>query len=126
MRISKRIMWIFSKSHREFFLYIYAIHSSSRHEKQCQMLERIFCLFQRYRNIQCLINQVCHLLMCSVFCSTASVYHSYLLMYMYFYINRARQNEVQQHLIFSLLMNPALKLQTNTIRGGRMSTTKSL
>ena len=36
MRISKRIMWIISKSHREnFFFDIFAIHLSSRHEKGC-------------------------------------------------------------------------------------------
>ena len=40
-------MWIISKSHREFFfLYIFAIHSSSRHEKLCQMSVRLFSLFR--------------------------------------------------------------------------------
>ena len=43
----------------------------------------------------------------------------------FLYIHRARQSEVQQHLAFSPLMNPALKLPTNTIRDGRMSITKS-
>ena len=37
-QISKRIMWIISKSHCEFFfIYIFAIHLSSRHEKCCQI-----------------------------------------------------------------------------------------
>ena len=42
------------KSHYEkkFFLNIFAIHSSSRHEKRCRMLGRIFCLFQCSRNIR--------------------------------------------------------------------------
>ena len=35
-----------------FFLHFFAIHSSSRHEKCCQMLERVFCLFQCSRNIR--------------------------------------------------------------------------
>ena len=43
----------------------------------------------------------------------------------FLYIHRARQSEIQQHLAFSPLMNPALKLPTNTIRDGRMSITKS-
>ena len=34
-----------------FFLHFFTIHSSSRHEKCCQMLERIFSLFQCSRNI---------------------------------------------------------------------------
>ena len=34
-----------------FFLHLFAIHSSSWHEKRCQMLERIFCLFQCSINI---------------------------------------------------------------------------
>ena len=39
-------MWIISKSHREnFFFYIFAIHSSSRREKHCQMSLRLFSLF---------------------------------------------------------------------------------
>ena len=48
MRISKRIMWIISKSHRDFFFFfdIFAIHSSSRHEKRCQMSLRLFSLFR--------------------------------------------------------------------------------
>jgi hypothetical protein len=47
-------MWIISKGHREFFfLYIFAIHSSSRHEKRCQMSVRLFSLFQGSRNQQC-------------------------------------------------------------------------
>ena len=33
-------------------LHIFAIPSSSRHEKCCRMLERIFCLFQCSRNIE--------------------------------------------------------------------------
>ena len=35
------------------FLKFFVIHSSSRHEKRCRMLERIFCLFQCSRNQQC-------------------------------------------------------------------------
>jgi hypothetical protein len=34
------------------FLHFFAIPSSSRHEKRCQMSERIFSLFQCSRNIQ--------------------------------------------------------------------------
>ena len=47
-------MWIISKSHREkfFFFDIFAIHSSSRHEKCCQMSVRLFSLFQGSRNQQ--------------------------------------------------------------------------
>jgi hypothetical protein len=53
MCISKRIKSILKKSHREiFFLHFFAIHSSSRHEKCYQMLERIFCLFQCSRNMR--------------------------------------------------------------------------
>ena len=41
-------MWIISKSHRDFFfIYIFAIHSSSRHEKRCQMSLRLFSLISR-------------------------------------------------------------------------------
>ena len=56
MCISKRIMWIISKSHREnfFFLHFFVIHSSSRHEKHGRMSERIFCLLQCSRNYQCI------------------------------------------------------------------------
>ena len=52
--ISKWIMWIISKSHREFFsfFFIFAIHWSSRHEKCCQMSVRLFSLFQGSRNQQ--------------------------------------------------------------------------
>ena len=54
MRISKRIMWIISKSHREkVFFDIFAIYSSSRHEKCCQMSVRLFSLFQGSSNQQC-------------------------------------------------------------------------
>ena len=35
---------------KKLFLHIFAIHSSSRHEKRCRMLEIIFCLFQCSRN----------------------------------------------------------------------------
>ena len=47
-QISKWIMWIISKSHREkkFFFDIFAIHSSTRHEKRCQMRLRLFSLFR--------------------------------------------------------------------------------
>ena len=48
MCISKRIKWILKKSHREKknFLHIFSIHSSSRYEKWCRMLQRLFWLFQ--------------------------------------------------------------------------------
>ena len=47
-------MWIISKSHREFFFFnIFAIHSSSRYEKCCQMSLRPFSLFQGSRNQLC-------------------------------------------------------------------------
>ena len=47
------------KSHNEIFsLNFFAIHSSSRHEKRCQMLERIFCLFQYSKNIRLAMLQV--------------------------------------------------------------------
>ena len=60
-RNSKRIMWIISKSHREiFFLEIFAIQSSSRHEKRCQMCVRLICLFQCSRNQQ----YICHCSLC--------------------------------------------------------------
>ena len=39
------------KKHSDFFLHIFSIHSSSRHEKHCRMPERIFCQFQCSRNI---------------------------------------------------------------------------
>ena len=41
-------MWIISKSHHEkkFFFDIFAIHSSNRHEKRCQMSLRLFSLFR--------------------------------------------------------------------------------
>ena len=42
-------MWIISKSHREIFFFffdIFAIHSSSRHEKRCQISVRLFSLFR--------------------------------------------------------------------------------
>ena len=34
----------------KFFLYIFAIHLSSRHEKRCQMCEILFCLFHGSKN----------------------------------------------------------------------------
>ena len=40
-------------SRKNFFLHFFAIYSSSRHEKRCRMLERLFCLFQCSRNQQC-------------------------------------------------------------------------
>ena len=39
-----------------FFLHIFAIPSSSRHEKPCWMLVRLLCLFQCSRNPQCARN----------------------------------------------------------------------
>ena len=53
--ISKQIMRIISKSHCEKEIYIFAIHSSSRHEKGCRMSVNFFCLFQCSRNQQCFI-----------------------------------------------------------------------
>ena len=55
MCISKRIKWIKKKSHREkiFFCIFFSIPSSSRHEKRCQMSQRICCLFQCSRNYLC-------------------------------------------------------------------------
>ena len=37
----------------KFFFYIFAIHSSSRHEKRCQMRLRLFSLFQGSIYQQC-------------------------------------------------------------------------
>ena len=56
-------MWIISKSHREknFFFDIFAIHSSSRHEKRCQISVRLFSLFRGS------IDQQCHALVTFVF-----------------------------------------------------------
>ena len=42
--------WIISKSHPDFFLHIFAIPSSSRHEKHCQMLVSLFSVFKYSRN----------------------------------------------------------------------------
>ena len=58
-QISKRIMWIISKSDREkiFFFYIFAIHSSSRHEKRCQISLRIFSLFRGSIYQQCQVGK---------------------------------------------------------------------
>ena len=38
---------------KNFFFDIFAIHSSNRHEKHCQMSVRLFSLFQGSRNQQC-------------------------------------------------------------------------
>ena len=38
---------------KNFFFYIFAIHSSSRYEKRCQMLQRLFSLFQGSKNQLC-------------------------------------------------------------------------
>ena len=46
-QISKRIMWIISKSHREkffFLIFLQSIHR--RHEKRCQLSLRLFSLFR--------------------------------------------------------------------------------
>ena len=40
-------------SRKFFFLHFFVIHSSSRHEKSCQISERLFSLFQCSRNQQC-------------------------------------------------------------------------
>ena len=55
-QISKRIMWIISKSHREkkIFFDIFAIHLTSRYEKRCRMLQRLFSLFQGSKNQLCI------------------------------------------------------------------------
>ena len=39
---------------KKFFFDIFAIHSSSRYEKRCQMLQRLFSLFQGSKNQLCL------------------------------------------------------------------------
>ena len=57
MCISKRIIWIISKSQpwRIFFwIFLQSIYQVCRHEKRCQMCVRLFCLFQCSRNQQCL------------------------------------------------------------------------
>ena len=41
------------------FFHIFGISSSSRHEKCCQMLERLFVLFHHYRNISCIKTNIC-------------------------------------------------------------------
>ena len=38
---------------KKFFLHIFSIHSSSRTEKRCQMLQTLFLLFQCSKNPQC-------------------------------------------------------------------------
>ena len=38
---------------KKFFLYIFAIHLSSRYEKRCQMCVRLFCLFYGSKNQGC-------------------------------------------------------------------------
>ena len=53
MCISKWIKWILKKASMKKKLHIFAIHSSSRHEKRCWMLERLFWLFQCSRNKRC-------------------------------------------------------------------------
>ena len=52
------MMWIISKSHREknFFFDIFAIHSSSRYEKCCQISVRLFSLFRGSIYQQCKAN----------------------------------------------------------------------
>ena len=52
MYISNWIMWIISKCHPEiiYFGHIFAITSSSRHDKYCQTLQRLFCVLQYSRN----------------------------------------------------------------------------
>ena len=46
-----------------FFFYIFAIHSSSRYEKRCQMSLRLFSLFQGSRNQQCKVLASLHQLL---------------------------------------------------------------
>ena len=49
---------------KNFFFYIFAIHSSSRYEKRCQMLQRLFWLFQCSKNQlwkTCSVKQTCRL-----------------------------------------------------------------
>ena len=51
MCISKRIKWIKKKATvKNFFFAFFSIPSSSRHEKRCQMSQRIYCLFQCSKN----------------------------------------------------------------------------
>ena len=42
-----------------FFFDIFAIHSSSRYEKRCQMLQRLFSLFQGSKNQLCMVYVTC-------------------------------------------------------------------
>ena len=46
--LKKRPPW------KKFFLHFFSINSSSRHEKRCQMLRRLFWLFQCSKNPLCL------------------------------------------------------------------------
>ena len=46
--LKKRPPW------KKNFLQFFSIDSSSRHEKRCQMLQRLFWLFQCFRNTQCI------------------------------------------------------------------------
>ena len=45
--LKKRPPW------KNFFLHFFSINSSSRHEKRCQMLQRLFWLFQCSKNPLC-------------------------------------------------------------------------
>ena len=47
------------------FFHIFRIPSSSRHEKRCQMLQTLFCLFQCSKNPQCIVSNV---LKFAIFC----------------------------------------------------------
>ena len=51
MCVSKRIKWIKKKAIvKKKILHFFSINSSSRHKKRCQMLQRLFWLFQCSRN----------------------------------------------------------------------------
>ena len=50
--LKKRPPW------KNFFLHFFSINSSSRHEKCCQMLQRLFWLFQCSKNPQWLVTLV--------------------------------------------------------------------
>ena len=56
--LKKRPPW------KKIFLHIFSIHSSSRTEKRCQMLQTLFLLFQCSKNPQCVTLKL--LKICSV------------------------------------------------------------
>ena len=66
MCISKGIMWIISKSHQEKKYDIFAIHSSSRHEKRCQIRD-FFPYFEAlYTNSAIPIQELCYMYLLNI------------------------------------------------------------